>query len=238
MKYRKHEKYIERRFPLAIETMETNTAKNGIVRGYATVYDELIECYGEVVGHGAFKKSLEENSGVVPIFRSHDIYQEIGNGIEGQEDKIGLDVTGELLVNDIQGAREEWALMEQKHRLGKPRGISIGFSVIQEEQLDVYKGIQDVRLIKEAKLWEWSPTPFPANTKAGVTELRSDILKRIERMSFRDFNFVIKHFLDVNELQAATLFDNLIVEGHEAVVEDAEPEDFHSILEALQEITV
>lgn len=152
--------------------------EKGIVTGYASVFDNYIPGYNEVVRQGAFTKTLKENKGKVPIFRSHNAERQIGHGFTATQDDNGLLVEGEILKDDIQDAREEWALMKQAHAIGAPRGISIGFTTIKEGVAERFKGFAKVREILEARLFEWSPTPFPANTKAGVTQLRNRYIER------------------------------------------------------------
>ena len=86
-------KKIFRNFGFEIREMNDDT---GVVEGYASVFDHLIETWngGEVVRKGAFAKTLKDNGGKVAVFRSHDTDRQIGHGIKAIEDEKGLFVTG------------------------------------------------------------------------------------------------------------------------------------------------
>ena len=101
------------------------------------------------------------------IWRHNSDGQPIGPHTEMYEDSKGLLVTGQLLVKDVQRAREAYALMKSK----TIRGMSIGYSSRGEE---LYNGKQ-VNERQEPDLWECSIVTFPANVEAMVSNVKSII---------------------------------------------------------------
>lgn len=154
-----------RTFPLRLDDVNEDA---GIVTGYASIFNELIPQYNEIVMPGAFKKTLQDKGGKVPIFADHDIYNRIGIGINANEDERGLYVEGEINL-EVQAGRERFALIKQSHSYGVPYGISIGFRTIVEK---MKKGIRELH---ELALMEWSPVSFPAAPNAGTIGTRNDI---------------------------------------------------------------
>lgn len=213
-----------RQFPFEIRAMDDDT---GIIEGYASVFDNLIETWqgSEVVRKGAFAKTLKENRGKVAIFRSHDTDRQIGIGVKAHEDDFGLFVQGEIAIHDGKGrfaiddARDEWTLARMHAEQNRPRGISIGFSTLKEGVVKKFKGIQNVRELLELKLWEWSPTPFPANNKAGIIQLRHADLEEINEQ-------IADERFDMRTLEKT--IDRLTA-FNQAVHESTEPDLLHSI---------
>jgi hypothetical protein len=81
------------------------------------------------------------------------------------EDEKGLYTEGQLLVKDVQRAREARALMMSK----TIDGMSIGFNSLVEE----YDKAENLITLKEIDLWEVSIVTFPANSESLITEVRS-----------------------------------------------------------------
>jgi hypothetical protein len=86
-----------------------------------------------------------------------------------REDSVGLYTEGQLLINDVQQAREAYALM----KANAIRGQSIGYKV--PDGGEEYDGKTNVNNLKEIDLWECSIVTFPANTSALVTDIKSMI---------------------------------------------------------------
>jgi HK97 family phage prohead protease len=141
--------------------------------GYASVFGN-VDCYDDIVERGAFKKTIKESKGRVPILWQHDPYNPIGVSLELEEDDFGLRARGQLVL-EVQQAAEARALMKAK-ALG---GLSIGYQtvkyLIDQEGVDG----QPVRRLKEVKLWEFSPVTFPANTLAVVNDVKSVDVDRL-----------------------------------------------------------
>jgi len=143
--------------------------------GYASVFDEYIESYNEIVDPGAYKQTLNHNGGHVAVLYMHDDAlftgrPPIGLGLRGSEDLHGLAVGAELHIDTHQIARETWGFMRAVHKVGRKIGLSVGFRPVQTELID---GITHV---KEAQLFEYSITPpdWQAGPSAGVTNMRAD----------------------------------------------------------------
>jgi hypothetical protein len=95
----------------------------------------------------------------------HDHRQPIGIWEEMKEDETGLFVKGHLLLNDVQQAKEAYALIKAKAL----NGLSIGFSHDHgcwNEEMRCYD-------ISKVKLWEVSPVTFPANQAATIENVKS-----------------------------------------------------------------
>jgi HK97 family phage prohead protease len=142
---------------------------------------EIVDTYGDIVHDGAFKRTIKQHKGKVPVLKGHDSQREIGmtldleeNGEHGQ----GLGVRDAAMYiddanprNEIPDAREELIRMRRRSELGRPMGISIGFTIPKgKAEFDQESG---VRHIYEVALWEISTTPFPANQASFVDGVKS-----------------------------------------------------------------
>lgn len=143
---------------------EDEGGKVGIIRGYASTFGN-IDLGGDVVDAGAFKKTLKESKGKVPILADHNPYKQIGWGTRGEEDDKGLAVEGEVDLENPDG-KAKWNLAKKALEIGAKMGISIGYQTIKAEQ---DKTNPTIRRLKEIKLYEWSIVTFPMNTSAMVT---------------------------------------------------------------------
>jgi uncharacterized protein len=156
-------KYLER--PFEIKGMEDN----GIFEGFGSVFGN-VDSYKEVVAAGAFAESLAgwKSAGrLPPVLWQHRSGEPIGPFLEMEEQPIGLRVKGQLLVDDVQRAKEARALMKAK----AVNGLSIGF-VTREDSYDRVTGI---RTLKKVDLWEVSVVTFPANPAAQISSVKSAI---------------------------------------------------------------
>lgn len=215
---------------VGFEIREANS-DTGYVRGYASVFNQYTEAYHEVVAPGAFTKTIKESKGILPVFKAHNMNVQLGHGISAAEDDYGLDVEGNMLINDIPEARAEFALIKQAHELGKPRGLSFGFIALQEKQIEFkHKGkvYVDVRQLQEVKLLEWSPVPFPAYDRAGIKKYRN-----------YDYSFNLNMVM-----QLISRFEpeekSLLIRALQADLSGAElppePNDIHSLQAALEKV--
>ncbi len=178
----KEKRYINAPF----EIRELDEA--GTFKGYASTFGNKFNIWhglNETVRKGAFTKTLQDNGGQVPILHNHDSYDQIGWGISAIEDNKGLLVEARLDIVDNARARAVWALMKMAKDLPKAKsGLSIGF-IVNDEEVKKKKDEPDLRVIKEANLIEYSPTPFPANPKAGVIGVRNirDLMGSLDQLS-------------------------------------------------------
>lgn len=163
--------------------------KKGIIRGFASTFGN-IDLGDDVVDQGAFKKTLQENRGIVPILADHDPSKQIGWNVRAEETDKGLFVEGQINLKTQLG-RDRYELAQQALEVGAKMGLSIGYSVIKAMP---DKERPAVRRLKELKLFEYSLVTFPMNTAAMVTAAKS---------WFEDST--VTSFLDTVEAKAKSL---------------------------------
>jgi len=154
-------------------------ATKGSFTGYASLIENIIPGsnigapWDEVVKAGAFTKTIKESGGKNPILAVHDRGKWLGSSTGATEDKVGLLIDAELLINDVQESREQFALMQQAHKLNRPAGLSISFRPVQE----LWDDDLNQRQILELDWKETSvlPTGFAANPGSDVVSLRSTL---------------------------------------------------------------
>ena len=144
--------------------------------GYASTWD--LDLHDDVIQRGAFAKSISEGfpAGRIKVLWQHS--QPLGMPIEMREDERGLWVKGRVSKTTL--GDEALELM----RDGVVDRMSIGFTIPAGKWEMRSDG---VRVIREAKLMEFSPVTFPANPEAAITGVKhlSELLKS-ERFSERD----------------------------------------------------
>jgi len=156
-------KYLER--PFEIKAVEDN----GVFEGFGSVFGN-VDSYKEIVAPGAFAESLagwKAAGRLPPILWQHRSGEPIGPYLSMEEQAVGLHVKGQLLVDDVQRAKEARALMKAK----AVNGLSIGF-VTRE---DAYDRVTGIRTLKKVDLWEVSVVTFPANPAAQISSVKSAI---------------------------------------------------------------
>lgn len=139
---------------------------NGVFEGYGSVWG-VEDFYRDIVSKGAFVKSLADHKlkGTMPsMCWQHDSEKVVGVYEEMKEDDYGLFLRGRLLKDDVAQAREAYALLKAK----AVTGLSVGIRV----QVDEYDRNNDIRIIKEAQLWEVSLVTWPANDLARVESVK------------------------------------------------------------------
>lgn len=140
---------------------------DGTFSGYGSVFGN-VDSAMEIVAPGAFAKSLvglASSGDPLPALWQHQTDKPIGGYTALKEDERGLWVEGFLLKDEVQQAKEAYALM--KRRLVK--GLSIGYYV----RADSYDEKTSVRTLIELDLREISPVTFPANEQAQVENVKS-----------------------------------------------------------------
>lgn len=174
---------------------------DGTFTGYGSVFGNL-DSYREIVKAGAFAdslKAIKKAGDPVPMLWQHKTDQPIGGYTDLEEDSHGLKVTGFLLKDDVQQAKEAYALM--KARIVK--GLSIGYYVID----DSYNEKDDVRTLITLDLKEISPVTFPANTAAQVDNVKSALtlmLKSGQLPGIKDFEDFLRE-AGFSKTQAAAI---------------------------------
>jgi HK97 family phage prohead protease len=131
--------------------------------GHAAVFNQEANIGGmfrEMIAPGAFAKSLKENDDVRGLF-NHDANFVLGRTkagtLELKEDKVGL--LSEINPPDTQLVRD---MVLEPMRRGDIDKMSFGFEVKAQEWRDGEDGELDLRIIREAKLYDVSPVTFPA----------------------------------------------------------------------------
>ena len=136
----------------------------------------------DVVEKGAFKKTIRENKGRIPLLWQHDHRNPIGY-LDLKDKDEGLWVKGNLLMdNDVPEARKAYKLIKS----GIVRGMSIGFKTMKDE---VTKG---VRRLKELALYEGSIVTFPMLPAAHIQQVKAEM----ERMPFAALIEATKALID------------------------------------------
>jgi len=133
--------------------------EDGQFEGYASVFN-VKDAVNDVVEPGAFKKTLTEKR-EFPLLWYHDPRDVLGI-VEAEEDGKGLKIIGKLNMG-VQKAREKYELLKQK----AIKGLSIGYDTIKEAWEN------ELRKLKEIKLWEVSLCTFQANPEAVVTGVKA-----------------------------------------------------------------
>jgi HK97 family phage prohead protease len=174
-----------KRLQFAFELKSLDT--DGSFAGYGSVFNNA-DAYRDVVKPGAFQKTLEEwktKGALPPILWQHDSRSPIGPYTLMREDSKGLYTEGQLLIKDVQQAREAHALM----KANAIRGQSIGYNVPMGGE--EYDGETNVNNLTEIELWECSIVTFPANTSAVVTDVKN-LLGAGETPTIRQFESFLR----------------------------------------------
>lgn len=159
---------------------------SGTFIGYGSVFGN-VDGGNEVVVKGAFTESLVARAAKgrkLPILWQHRSGEPIGVYESVKEDDHGLLMSGRLLINDVQRAKEAYALL----KAGAVTGMSIGYGVL-DDQVD---SKSRVRYLKKLQLEETSIVTFPMNDAARIEVVKSmdNILKsgRVPSLpEFEDF---------------------------------------------------
>lgn len=152
--------------------------------GYGAYFDN-IDAYGDAIAKGAFKRTLREakKSGVWPAMLS----QHGGWGITAQdlvpvglwdtldEDDNGLFAKG-ICANTPRGL-EMYTLLAMQPRPAID-GLSIGYVPIKWKVNTNPKEGEPRRILTDVDLYEISLVTWPANTRARVTDVKSEWDKR------------------------------------------------------------
>jgi uncharacterized protein len=149
------------KFDDSVIDMEERTFK-----GYASTFGNVDEV-GDIIEAGAFKKSIQERgpkgSNQIKVLWQHDM--PLGIPTVMVEDSKGLYVEGKISKTRL--GDEALELM----RDGVVDKMSIGFSIPKGKM--EWDEKDQVRRIKEVKLFEFSPVTFPANEMASITGVKS-----------------------------------------------------------------
>lgn len=149
-------------------------SETGVISGYASVFGN-VDSYGDIVEPTAFDATLKER-GLPAMLWQHNQDCPIGVWTACKPDTKGLAITGNLLADDVEKAKEAYALL----KAGAIKGLSIGYRTIKS-----FYDERGLRHLSEVELLEVSLVTFPANDKANITNVKSE-LPRTER-EFENF---------------------------------------------------
>lgn len=150
----------------------------GRFQGYASVFGPPADLQGDIIVPNAFRSTLKESKGKVPILMSHIMSRVVGFGIDAEEDDRGLKVTGEFTMDSDEG-RNAYALVKHASRVGHKMGLSIGY-MIDKNGAD-YDEASGVRTIRKISLLEYSLAAVPAAPRARLTSVKAATLRELER---------------------------------------------------------
>jgi len=193
--------------------------ENGIFSGYGSVFG-VQDAWDDIVMKGAFLKSLQRKTPA--LLWQHNPDAPIGIYTDVAEDDRGLKVTGQLLIDDVDRAKEAYALL----KAGALSGLSIGYVPQDFEYRD-----KDVRLLKEVDLWEISLVTFPANDEARVKDV-----KGVEELAtVRDVEGWLRDAKGLTRSEAKTVISKLSRrDAEEAVTENQVIEAAKNLLKAME----
>lgn len=140
---------------------EVKQVTDNTFEGYAAYFGN-VDAHGDVIEKGAFKKTLQENFDRVKVLYQHEIDEPIGKPIEMYEDDKGLYVKAFLSMTET--GKDTLTLI----RDGVIDEMSIGFDIIKDD----YDRQTGKRIIKEVRLWEFSPVTFAANDRAKIVGVK------------------------------------------------------------------
>ena len=184
---------------------EIKTEDNGRFSGYASAYGKDLQ--GDRIAPGAFAQTIADQHGKVPIFYNH-VHDQMPLGLSTSlaEDGKGLALAGQLFVNTTAG-NNAYEMLKVVSDIGYRMGMSIGFTALDWEW-----GDDEVRTIKEIELFEVSLTPFPAQPKAYVADVKTfrDLekhLREVDGFSKSDAKRIVRTFSDLNLSSGGRLDD-------------------------------
>ena len=140
----------------------------GRFEGYASVFG-VVDSYGTVFDPGAFKKTVKERKGWLPIVWMHDPSEPIGRA-EVKEDGKGLWIEGQLDL-DVQRGAEVYSGMKK----GYITEMSHSFRAIKEKKVEAEDKSQIPHYL-EVQSFEISPVTanFASNEAATITDVRTE----------------------------------------------------------------
>lgn len=142
---------------------ETKALGDDRFEGYASFFNN-VDAYDDIIEKGAFRKTIAENRNRIKVLWQHDTNEPIGIPELMIEDDNGLYVKAKISMTDT--GKKALTLIKD----GVITEMSIGYDVVKDD----YKmlGTKRVRMLKELKLWEFSPVTFAANDKAKILKMR------------------------------------------------------------------
>lgn len=161
-------------------SVEIKAEGEGVITAYAAAFGNT-DSYGDVIQKGAFVKTITERKDKVKVLYNHDHYTSlpVGKPLSMMEDDYGLLTSTKM--SQTQMGQDIYTLAQE----GALDSMSIGYTAIKatypDDEENYRAGIW--RVITEAKLFEYSFVPFPANESAVITGIKSgaDLEREIKR---------------------------------------------------------
>lgn len=143
----------------------------GEFEGYASTY--AIDQADERIAPGAFKRTLANSQGKVPILFGHDLKEPIGwNYFAEEQDGKGLFVRGKLAVETEVG-KKAYYYLKGASDISAKAGLSIGFIGLKSHFEKDTKSGKEVKVWDEVRWIEYSVVVLPCNLEAYVTAVKS-----------------------------------------------------------------
>jgi len=185
--------------------LDNINADTGVFEGIGnkTDFKDFAE---DIISKGAFQRSVAKK--MPKLLWQHKTDEPIGIFTEAFEDGEGLKVKGQLLINDVQRAKEAHALL----KAGAIDGLSVGFS-IPAGGAEMKK--DGTRIIKEVNLHEVSLVTFPCNSASTVSSVKS-----VDDMTEREFEKSLRDVVGLSKTQAKALMSKGYVAMNDAMSRD------------------
>lgn len=159
----------------------------GTFKAYGSTFGN-IDRVGDRVMPGAFKSAKAKST---LLLWQHNTNEVIGGFTDMHEDDKGLFVEGELNL-DVQRGREAYSLLKRRHI----NSLSIGYTIPKNGASIAPDGIRE---LKKVNLAEISLVSIPANPKALIRAVKSDV-----GVTIREFEQSLKSEFTRSEIEKIT----------------------------------
>lgn len=186
-----------------------------IFEGYASTFGNK-DFVDDIVVPGAFKKTIAERFPTRQIKVLYQHMEPLGMPIHMEEDSKGLYVKAK--VSNTTLGNDVLELM----RDGVIDRMSIGYDIITDEK----DRTTNARLLKELKLYEFSPVTFPANDEAIISQVKS--MNDLEAMLSKTVGGNLARFLKEGRVLSKSTYNKIAtaIEALNEVLAAANTEDF------------
>lgn len=168
---------IKLNIPVKFKLIESKSEDDkGLIEAYVSIFDNIDLCQ-DVIVKGAFAESLAKKlpKGVW----SHDWDKPIAKTLTASEDDKGLLIKGQFNL-DTQRGKEAYSDI----KFGLIDEFSIGFRVLDDEWRE-----DGIRVIKKARLYEWSPVLVGANPDTELVDIKGK-KKKTDKENIKKVDFV------------------------------------------------
>ncbi len=210
---------------------------DGMFEGYGSIFNN-VDSQRDVVTKGAFTRTIKNNMNRIKVLWQHDVREPIGKPVEMYEDSKGLYMKAKLCLGSEVG-KKCYELMKD----GIINELSIGYDTIKDE----YDKTNNVRYLKEVRLWEVSAVTFASNELATVNNVKrldglldeikeGRMFSKINKSKIEEVIMLLTSLLDNDDSEESTRTNPMMGKNIEQITNEVDSEEFHSILTALQEI--